>query len=110
MKIQTEAELKVLQALELNPSASQRQLADQLGLSLGKINYCLRALVDVGLVKAQNFQGNSNKKAYRYLLTPSGLSEKFVAMRFFLQRKQAEYESLKSQIELLAKELEQDVD
>ena len=71
-----ETQLNVLRELETNPAVSQRQLASHLGVSLGSVNYCLRALVDKGFVKAENFRNNPAKVQYLYLLTPSGLSEK----------------------------------
>ena len=99
--------LKLLKALETNPSATQRELAQALGISLGKANYCLRALIDKGLVKANNFRNNRNKLAYAYLLTPKGIEEKVRLTSRFLKRKMAEYEALKAEIEQLRQEVEQ---
>ena len=96
----------VLKALEANPNLSQRELAKQLGISLGKTNYCLKALVDKGWVKAKNFKNSQNKLAYAYLLTPKGIDEKARLTLSFLERKRQEYEALKKEIEALAKEAE----
>ena len=89
------------------PAASQRNLAQRFGVSLGKVNYCLRALVDKGLVKANNFKRSDNKLAYAYVLTPVGLEEKSRLTRDFLQRKLAEFESLQEEIEALRREVDQ---
>lgn len=89
------------------PAASQRGLAERFGVSLGKINYCLRALVDKGLVKANNFRRSDNKLAYAYVLTSAGLEEKSRLAKAFLQRKLAEFEALQQEIEALRQEAEQ---
>jgi EPS-associated MarR family transcriptional regulator len=95
---------KLLQLLEANPQISQRELARSLGISLGKVNYCLNALIEKGLVKARNFKNNKAKRAYIYYLTPRGFQEKAqVTVRFFRQ-KMAEYEALRSEIEALRRE------
>ena len=92
---------KLLQLLEANPQASQREIATTLGISLGKVNYCLNALIERGLIKARNFTNSQNKRAYMYYLTPRGLREKArVTVRFFRQRV-AEYEALREEIETL---------
>ena len=96
----------VLKALEANPKLSQRELAKQLGISLGKTNYCLKALVDKGWIKARNFKNSQNKLAYAYILTPKGLEQKARLTLSFLQRKRQEYEALKREIEALTKEVE----
>ena len=85
---------------------SQRELADHLGVSLGKTNYCLRALVEKGLVKARNFKNNRNKRAYLYILTPKGMEMKARITASFLQRKMDEYEVLKQEIRELQREVE----
>lgn len=90
--------LRALQALETDPNLSQRALARELGVSLGKTNYCLRALMDKGLVKLQNFQHNPRKMRYAYLLTPQGIEEKTRMTWQFLRRKEAEYEALQTEI------------
>ena len=96
---------KVLKILEQNPQISQRELAKEMGVSLGKVNYCLKALIDKGHVKARNFKNAENKVAYLYLLTPSGLKAKARIANAYLQRKKDEYESLKAEIEKLHAEL-----
>jgi EPS-associated MarR family transcriptional regulator len=83
---------------------NQRQLASELGISLGKINYCLKALIDKGLVKASNFRRNTNKEAYVYLLTSKGIEEKARVTLRFLRRKQEEYEALQIELEELRQE------
>ena len=95
---------KVLRLLEAKPQMNQRELAQALGVSLGKANYCLRALLDKGLLKMQNFQSNKRKLAYAYLLTPHGIAEKAALTSRFLQHKIEEYELLKAEIESLQQE------
>ena len=85
---------QILRELERDPQLSQRELADVLGVSVGKTNYCVRALVDKGLVKVRNFRRSGNKLAYTYTLTPRGISDKARMTRRFLQIKLKEYESL----------------
>jgi len=102
---QDELKLKVLRALEQNPSLTQRQLSSELGVSLGGINYCLKALIDVGWVKAGNFARNSDKRGYVYLLTPQGIREKAALTSRFLKRKMAEYASIKAEIADLEREV-----
>lgn len=84
-----------------NPDLTQRELADQLGMSVGGLNYCLKALMDKGFVKMGNFQKSKNKFKYVYLLTPKGIAKKVALTSRFLQRKMAEYEALKVEIEVL---------
>jgi len=99
-----ETRYRLLRVLEANPQASQRDLALELGISVGKVNYCLNALIGKGLLKARNFKNNRNKRAYMYYLTPRGLEEKArVTVRFFRQRL-AEYEALSAEIEGLRRE------
>ena len=106
MTPQHETHLKVLREIEANPEITQRELAQQLGVSLGKVNYCLKALVDKGWVKVNNFRNSENKAAYAYLLTPSGLEEKGrITVRFLKQRIQ-DYERIKREIEELEAELD----
>jgi len=100
-----ETHLKVLRHLEDNPDVTQRELAITLGISLGKTNYCLKALINKGLIKAKNFKNNSNKRAYLYILTPKGIDTKARISMKFLQRKVEEYEALKMEIEQLKTEL-----
>ena len=96
---------KILKRLETNPEVSQRELAQDLGISLGKANYCLKALVEKGLLKVNNFRNNQNKAAYLYLLTPRGIEEKAKVTLRFMQYKMVEYEALKQEIELLQREV-----
>ncbi len=107
-EIDQEIHLKLLRLLAANPQVSQRELAEHLGVSLGKANYCLRALVEAGLVKARNFKNSANKRAYLYLLTPKGLRAKGQIGVRFLQRKIEENEALNAEIEELRQELEND--
>lgn len=100
-----ESHLKVLRMLEANPSISQRELAETLGISLGKTNYCLKALIDKGWVKAQNFKNSRNKLGYAYLLTPSGIAQKAELTVHFLRRKVREYEALEEEIAQLEREV-----
>lgn len=102
--MQDEITYKILKSIEKNPSQSQRELSQSLGVSLGKVNYCLRALVDKGLVKANNFRKNPNKAGYLYLLTPKGVDEKATVTVRFLKRKMDEYERLKQEIADLQEE------
>ena len=101
-----ELRLRVLRALEANPELSQRQLAAELGVSLGGVNYALKALVERGFVKADNFRKSGNKVAYLYVLTPQGLAEKASLATAFLGRKIDEYEVLRQEIEALKVEVE----
>ena len=96
---------RLLRLLEANPDLSQRDLARALGTSLGKTNYCLNALIDKGLVKARNFRNSRNKLGYAYLLTPRGIDSKATIAVQFLKRKMAEYETLKTEIEQLQREI-----
>lgn len=100
-----ELHFKLLKTLQANPDLSQRELARALGISLGKANYCLRALIEKGWVKAANFRKSTNKAAYAYLLTPHGIEEKTRATAHFLRRKVAEYEALEKEIEQLRDEV-----
>jgi EPS-associated MarR family transcriptional regulator len=102
-----EVRYKLLKLLEPNPKLSQREVAKELGISLGKVNYCLKALIDKGLIKAANFKNSGNKTAYRYLLTPRGFEEKARVTARFLQIKMREYEALKAEIEEIRIEAEQ---
>jgi EPS-associated MarR family transcriptional regulator len=95
---------KLLKLLDENPEMNQREIAKSLGLSLGKVNFCLKALVEKGWVKAGNFSKSPNKKAYAYLLTLRGIEEKAAVTMNFLERKQKEYETLRTEIEELKDE------
>jgi EPS-associated MarR family transcriptional regulator len=99
-----EARLALLRLLERQPELSQRQLAQALGISLGRTNYVLRALLDKGMVKARNFRRSDNKLAYAYVLTPRGIGEKLRLTRSFLVRKEAEYEAMHHMIAMLRTE------
>lgn len=101
----SEVHLRLLSLLEQNPAWTQRQIADALGVSLGKTNYCLRALRDKGLVKWGNFSQNPNKLEYMHLLTPKGIAQKLHLTAHFLQRKEREFEDLRSEITRLRAEL-----
>ena len=96
---------KILKLLDENPEMNQRQIASAMGLSLGKVNFCLKALVEKGLIKVGNFSRSPNKKAYAYLLTLKGIEEKARVTFNFLESKQKEYESLKAEIEALQSEV-----
>ena len=100
-----EIHLKLLRHLEENPDITQRQLASELGVSLGKANYCLKALIDKGFIKARNFKNSANKRAYLYVLTPRGIEEKSRISVTFLRRKMEEFEALRDEIEELKAEL-----
>ena len=100
-----ELRLRVLRALEVNSELSQRQLAAELGVSLGGVNYALKALVERGFVKADNFRKSGNKVAYLYVLTPQGVAEKASLAAAFLGRKLEEYEVLRQEIEALKGEV-----
>ena len=98
--------LKALKILEANPELTQRDLAAELGVSLGKTHYLVKSLVDIGLVKLDNFQRSNNKWGYAYLLTPAGVAEKAAITVRFLARKQEEYKRLEREIEELRSEVE----
>jgi EPS-associated MarR family transcriptional regulator len=104
-QINQEIHLKVLRHIEVNPEVTQRELASALGVSLGKANYCLKALMDKGFIKARNFRNSNNKRAYLYKLTPTGIEAKARISVSFLRRKMQEYEQLKSEIEQLQDEV-----
>ena len=97
---------KLLKLLEANPSITQRDLSRELGISLGKANYCLRAVIDRGWVKARNFTNSNNKRAYLYVLTPQGIEQKARITVRFLRSKMDEYERLKREIAELQREME----
>ena len=99
-----EAHFRVLRLLEGNPQMNQRDLAAAAGVSLGKTNYCINALLDKGLIKVQNFKSSKRKLAYAYLLTPAGIAEKAALTQRFLTRKMEEYEALKAEIDQLKQE------
>ena len=90
---------KGLRKIKQNPSSSQRELAEDIGFSLGKLNYCLKALRDKGLIKIKNFKNNPNKLNYVYILTPKGMSEKTKLTLNFMKKKMKEYDDLKKELE-----------
>jgi EPS-associated MarR family transcriptional regulator len=97
--IDPDVHFRVLHLLEEEPELTQRELAQKLGISLGGVNYCLKALIDLGHIKVGNFTKNPNKSIYLYLLTPKGITEKAKLTAGFLKRKMAEFHSLKKEIE-----------
>jgi len=100
-----EIHFKVLRQLEANPNLNQRKLAEALGISLGKTNFCLQALINKGLLKIENFRSNQNKLSYAYLLTSNGIVEKAALTARFLQRKQQEFDAIKAELESLKQEV-----
>lgn len=103
-QLETEEVLKVLREIAITPEMTQRELSSRLGISLGKVNFLVNALIQTGLVKAHNFKNSNNKKAYLYYLTPRGFEEKAKITYRFLKRKIQEFEQLESEIRLLKKE------
>lgn len=101
-----EISYKVIKLIEQNAELSQRALSKELGVSLGKINYCLRALIDKGWVKAKNFKNSQNKLAYRYVLTHEGVQKRAELTSRFLKKKLAEYDQIQREIESLRNEVE----
>jgi EPS-associated MarR family transcriptional regulator len=99
-----EMRLKLMRLFEANPHSSQRDAARELGISLGKVNYCLKALVHRGWIKANRFRNSRQKAAYRYLLTPRGIEAKAALTVRFLRIKMHEYETLRTEIEQLRRE------
>ena len=102
-----ELEFRALKLVEQHPTITQRQLSKELGVSLGKAHYVIKALIEVGWIKLDNFQRSDNKIGYAYLLTPAGVIEKAKITRRFLLRKQQEYEQLKQEIEQLKSEVDE---
>ena len=105
--METETHYKLLKLLERNPNLTQRQMSVEMGLSLGKFNYCLKALVESGTVKIERFKSSDNKASYMYLLTPRGVEEKTRVTNSFLRRKIKEFEAIQKQIEELVGEVDQ---
>lgn len=91
--------LNILRKLDNKPNSSQRKLANELGFSLGKLNYCIDALKSKGLIKIKNFKNNNNKINYIYILTPKGISKKAKLTLNFMKKKMSEYEELKRELE-----------
>ena len=100
----TETHLKILKYIKSNPHISQRQLAQELGVSVGKINYCVQALITKGWVKAGNFKRSTNKMSYLYLLTPAGIDEKTRLTASFLKQKIDEHEIITQEIKQLKRD------
>lgn len=92
---------EILRKIQKKPSSNQREMAQELGFSLGKLNYCLKALQEKGLIKITNFKKNPEKGNYLYILTPQGIKEKTVLTMNFMKRKLKEYDELKAEIEEL---------
>ena len=100
-----EIHLQVLRAVESRPGLTQRELAKELGVSLGKAHYCMKALIEKGFVKMGNFSHNQKKLDYAYLLTPSGIKSKALLTAHFLERKAAEYAALKRELNSIGRPL-----
>ena len=105
--LQEDTYFRILRILQERPDVTQREIAQMLGMSTSGINYCLKALIDKGWVKVQNFSESKNKFGYVYLLTPSGISEKAVLMGRFLRRKLWEYDMLREEIDSLRGEMDE---
>ncbi len=103
-KLQEDTYFRVMRILQENPDFTQRELAEKLGISVGGLNYCLKALIENGLVKMKNFSNAKNKFGYVYVLTPNGMAEKAAITHRFLQRKMDEYKALKAEIEAIMNE------
>lgn len=99
--LKDEIAYKLLKLIESEPQLTQRDIAQKMGVSLGKTNYCLKALIDKGFIKLQNFYNNKKKSSYIYLLTPQGIEEKAAVTYRFLQRKINEFENIKQELESL---------
>jgi EPS-associated MarR family transcriptional regulator len=104
-QITDEIRYRLLTYLTEHPEATQREVAQHLGVSVGKVNYCLRALINRGLVKMRNFRNSKQKSAYLYVLTPKGIEEKVNVTSEFLRRKFQEYDALTKEIERLTREV-----
>jgi EPS-associated MarR family transcriptional regulator len=102
---QEDTYFRVMRILQDSPDITQRELAAKLGVSVSGLNYCLKALIDKGWVKMQNFSNNKNKLGYSYLLTPVGIMQKASLTSRFLQRKMQEYEALKQEIKQMKQEI-----
>lgn len=104
--LQEDTNFRVMRLLQENPDLTQRELAEKLGVSVGGLNYCLKALMEKGLVKMKNFANSKNKFGYVYVLTPRGIAEKTRLTGAFLKRKMEEYDALKAEIEALKNEFD----
>ncbi len=103
--VQKDSQYKMMRLIEAYPAITQRELSGKLGVSLGKANYCLRALIDKGWIKTRKFTKSNNKRAYAYLMTPEGIRQKAQLTAYFLQRKIREYDGLREEIDMLQREL-----
>ena len=101
----TSDDLNILRHLESEQKVSQRELSNSLNISLGKVNFIIRALIEKGIVKAQNFKNNKNKRAYAYYITKEGIQEKSKLTLKFFQRKMSEYDNLKKELRDLEAEI-----
>ena len=104
-QLQEDTYFRVLRMLQDNPDMTQREIAEKLGISTSGLNYCLKALIDKGWVKVQNFSQSKNKFGYIYVLTPQGIAEKAMLAGRFLKRKMTEYAQLQAEIEVLKAEM-----
>ena len=104
-KTQEDTYFRIMRLVDEQPDISQRELAEKVGISLGALNYCLKALMDKGFVKLENFQNSKHKFNYAYILTPRGIAEKASITGRFLKRKLQEYEALKAEIDALMSEV-----
>lgn len=105
-RIETEEMLILMRVINENPQMTQRDLSSRLGLSLGKINFLIKSLIEKGFIRADNFKNSNNKISYLYLLTPAGIEEKTKITYRFLKRKMEEYEKLENEIRHLKKEVD----
>jgi len=99
-----ESHFKTLRELSSNGNLTQRELSEKLGLSLGSVNFVIQALIGKGYIKAKRFKNSRNKAGYMYILTPKGVKEKIIQTEQFIQRKMAEYEQIRRELELLKNE------
>jgi EPS-associated MarR family transcriptional regulator len=106
---QEDTYFRIMRLVDEQPDICQRELAEKVGISLGALNYCLKALMDKGFVKLENFQNSKHKFKFAYILTPAGMAQKMAMTGRFLRRKMQEYEALKSEIEVLKAQLEDEI-
>ena len=109
-RLQEDTYFRIMHILQEDPDLTQRELAERLGISVGGLNYCLKALIEKGLVKMHSFASAKNKFGYIYVLTPRGFAEKASLTQAFLQRKMVEYEALRAEIEALKAEIVTHID
>ena len=95
----SEESLDLMHILEKNPNKTQRQLSKEIGLSIGKVNYCLKGLIDVGFIKVENFNNSNHKLKYAYVLTPKGIRQKIILTRKFIAKKIKEHDKLRKYID-----------